>query len=67
MRHDRPDPAPDAQRPAPTPTPAHHAGDDQSASAQAEGSDEGVRTPDEYTETPGSHRRPDGAATDVGA
>lgn len=25
------------------------------------------RTPDEYLETPGSHRRPDGAATDVGA
>lgn len=28
---------------------------------------EQARTPDEYLETPGSHRRPDGAATDVGA
>lgn len=28
---------------------------------------EPARTPDEYLETPGSHRRPDGAATDVGA
>jgi hypothetical protein len=28
---------------------------------------EEARRPDEYLETPGSHRRPDGAATDVGA
>ena len=26
-----------------------------------------ARTPEEYTETPGSHRDADGAATDVGA
>lgn len=26
-----------------------------------------ARTPDDYLETPGAHRRDDGAATDVGA
>lgn len=40
---------------------------DHAASAHGASPEEEARSPDEYLETPGSHRRPDGAATDVGA
>jgi hypothetical protein len=65
MSHDRPDEPRPARVPAPAAPPAvpAPASADESALAPAAP----ARTPDEYTEPPGSHRRPDGAATDVGA
>jgi hypothetical protein len=75
MRDHRSDPAADARQPArpepqgSSPTPAR-APDVPGPDAPATGAgqaDGEARTPDEYMETPGSHRRPDGTATDVGA
>lgn len=69
MRPDHPDPTADRQ-PAPSPSSApsgrRPTADGPADAASPHPADDAVRTPDEYTETPGSHRRPDGAATDVG-
>jgi hypothetical protein len=62
----------DAPRPepaaAPEPArPAQRDARDSAGPAEPAESDAAPRSPDDYTEPPGSHRRPDGAATDVGA
>lgn len=57
------DPLPDATTADPAPIPSRGP-----AAAERPPDDRDTpRTPDEYLETPGSHRRGDGAATDVGA
>ena len=52
------------QRPASDPLPD---GGTAAAVPSPRAGDDAPRTPDEYLETPGSHRSEDGAATDVGA
>lgn len=54
-------------RPAQAPTPPPDASPPAKGAARPHTPAEEARDPDEYLETPGSHRRPDGASTDVGA